>query len=69
VKAGKFSLVYPTTDFAALLFVLAAMWYAASSQNSPKQCSNLPAFVSARRGVSGLDSAYADKSYWRYPEG
>jgi len=34
VKAGKFSLVYPTAGFAALLFVLAAMWYAASSQNS-----------------------------------
>jgi uncharacterized protein (DUF58 family) len=34
VKAGKFSLVYPTAAFAALLFVLGAMWYAASSQNS-----------------------------------
>ena len=34
MKAGKFSLVYPTGAFAALLFVLAAMWYAASSQNS-----------------------------------
>jgi uncharacterized protein (DUF58 family) len=34
VKAGKFSLVYPTAGFAALLFVLGAMWYAASSQNS-----------------------------------
>jgi uncharacterized protein (DUF58 family) len=34
VKAGKFPLVYPTAGFAALLFVLAAMWYAASSQNS-----------------------------------
>jgi uncharacterized protein (DUF58 family) len=35
VKAGKFPLLYPTGNFAALLFVLAAMWYAASSQNSP----------------------------------
>jgi len=34
VKAGKFPLVYPTGGFAALLFVLAAMWYGASSQNS-----------------------------------
>jgi uncharacterized protein (DUF58 family) len=34
VKAGKFSLVYPTAGFAALLFVLGVMWYAASSQNS-----------------------------------
>jgi uncharacterized protein (DUF58 family) len=34
VKAGKFPLVYPTAGFAALLFILAAMWYAASSQNS-----------------------------------
>jgi uncharacterized protein (DUF58 family) len=34
VKAGKFSLAYPTAAFAALLFVLGAMWYAASSQNS-----------------------------------
>jgi len=34
VKAGKFPLAYPTAGFAALLFVLAAMWYAASSQNS-----------------------------------
>ena len=34
MKAGKFPLVYPTAGFAALLFVLAAMWYAASSQNS-----------------------------------
>jgi len=34
VKAGKFPRVYPTAGFAALLFVLAAMWYAASSQNS-----------------------------------
>jgi uncharacterized protein (DUF58 family) len=35
VKAGKFPLAYPTPSFAGLLFVLAAMWYAASSQNSP----------------------------------
>jgi uncharacterized protein (DUF58 family) len=34
VKAGKFPLAYPTAGFTALLFVLAAMWYAASSQNS-----------------------------------
>jgi uncharacterized protein (DUF58 family) len=34
LKAGKFSLAYPTAGFAALLFVLAAMWYGASSQNS-----------------------------------
>jgi uncharacterized protein (DUF58 family) len=34
VKARKFPLVYPTAGFAALLFVLAAMWYGASSQNS-----------------------------------
>jgi len=34
VKAGKFPLAYPTAGFAALLFVLVAMWYAASSQNS-----------------------------------
>src|SRR4029077_19725569 len=34
VKAGKFSPVYPTAIFGVLLFVLAAMWYAASSQNS-----------------------------------
>jgi len=33
VKERKF--VYPTISFAGLLFVLAAMWYAASSQNSP----------------------------------
>ena len=30
----KFPSVYPTISFAGLLFVLAAMWYAASSQNS-----------------------------------
>jgi uncharacterized protein (DUF58 family) len=35
VKARKFPLAYPTASFAGLLFVLAAMWYAASSQNSP----------------------------------
>ena len=34
MKARKFPLVYPTANFAGLLFVLAAMWYAASSQNS-----------------------------------
>jgi uncharacterized protein (DUF58 family) len=34
VKAGKFPLAYPTAGFAALLFVLGTMWYAASSQNS-----------------------------------
>jgi uncharacterized protein (DUF58 family) len=34
VKAGKFPLAYPTPGFGALLFVLGAMWYAASSQNS-----------------------------------
>ena len=34
MKAGKFPLPYPTAGFAALLFVLGAMWYAASSQNS-----------------------------------
>jgi uncharacterized protein (DUF58 family) len=34
VKAGKFLLAYPTAGFGALLFVLGAMWYAASSQNS-----------------------------------
>ena len=34
MKAGKFPLAYPTAGFAALLFVLAAIWYAASSQNS-----------------------------------
>ena len=35
MKAGKFPLLYPTVSFLALLFVLGAMWYAASSQNSP----------------------------------
>jgi uncharacterized protein (DUF58 family) len=34
VKEGKFPLVYPTAGCGALLFVLGAMWYAASSQNS-----------------------------------
>ena len=35
MKDGRFTFVYPTASFAGLLFVLAAMWYAASSQNSP----------------------------------
>jgi uncharacterized protein (DUF58 family) len=34
VKEKKFPSVYPTGSFGGLLFVLAAMWYAASSQNS-----------------------------------
>jgi uncharacterized protein (DUF58 family) len=34
VRAGKFPFVYPTASFAGLLFVLGAMWYAASSQNN-----------------------------------
>jgi uncharacterized protein (DUF58 family) len=34
VKQRKFPSVYPTASLGALLFVLAAMWYAASSQNS-----------------------------------
>jgi len=34
VKARKLPLIYPTTGFAGLLFVLGAMWYAASSQNN-----------------------------------
>jgi uncharacterized protein (DUF58 family) len=34
VKPGKFPLLYPTAAFGALLFVLATMWYGASSQNS-----------------------------------
>jgi uncharacterized protein (DUF58 family) len=34
VRAGRFPLAYPTAGFGALLFVLGAMWYAASSQNS-----------------------------------
>jgi uncharacterized protein (DUF58 family) len=35
VKARRLPLVYPTASFAGLLFVLGAMWYAASSQNNP----------------------------------
>ena len=35
MKARRLPLVYPTASFAGLLFVLGAMWYAASSQNSP----------------------------------
>jgi uncharacterized protein (DUF58 family) len=34
VKERKFPSVYPTASFGGLVFVLAAMWYAASSQNS-----------------------------------
>jgi uncharacterized protein (DUF58 family) len=34
VKEKRFPSAYPTVSFAGLLFVLAAMWYAASSQNS-----------------------------------
>ena len=34
MRAGKFPLAYPTAGFGALLFVLGAIWYAASSQNS-----------------------------------
>jgi uncharacterized protein (DUF58 family) len=34
VKARKSPLIYPTAGFAGLLFVLGAMWYAASSQNN-----------------------------------
>lgn len=34
MKARKLQLVYPTAGFAGLLFVLGAMWYAASSQNN-----------------------------------
>src|SRR4030095_6557515 len=34
MKERKFPSVYPNISFAGLLFVLAAMWYAASSQNS-----------------------------------
>jgi uncharacterized protein (DUF58 family) len=34
VKARKLPLFYPTAGFAGLLFVLGAMWYAASSQNN-----------------------------------
>ena len=35
MRERKFPFVYPTASFGGLLFVLAAMWYAASSQNSP----------------------------------
>jgi uncharacterized protein (DUF58 family) len=34
VKAKKLPLIYPTAGFSGLLFVLGAMWYAASSQNN-----------------------------------
>jgi uncharacterized protein (DUF58 family) len=34
VRERKFPFAYPTKSFGGLLFVLAAMWYAASSQNS-----------------------------------
>ena len=34
MKARKLPLVYPTAGFAGLVFVLGAMWYAASSQNN-----------------------------------
>jgi len=34
VKTRKLALIYPTAGFAGLLFVLGAMWYAASSQNN-----------------------------------
>lgn len=34
MKATRLPLLYPTAGFVGLLFVLAAMWYAASSQNS-----------------------------------
>ena len=34
MKERRPALVYPTISFGGLLFVLAAMWYAASSQNS-----------------------------------
>ena len=34
MKARKAPLIYPTAGFAGLLFVLGAMWYAASSQNN-----------------------------------
>ena len=34
MKERKFLSVYPTASFGGLLFVLVAMWYAASSQNS-----------------------------------
>jgi uncharacterized protein (DUF58 family) len=34
VKARNLPLIYPTAGFAGLLFVLGAIWYAASSQNN-----------------------------------
>ncbi|CAN5507547.1 hypothetical protein BH18VER1_BH18VER1_21420 [soil metagenome] len=34
MKPRSWTLVYPTTIFAGLLFVLAAMWYAGASQNN-----------------------------------
>ena len=34
MKTRKLALIYPTAGFAGLLFVLGAMWYAASSQNN-----------------------------------
>jgi uncharacterized protein (DUF58 family) len=34
MKARKLPLIYPTAGFAGLLFVLTAMWYAASTQNN-----------------------------------
>ena len=34
MKARKLPLIYPTAGFAGLVFVLGAMWYAASSQNN-----------------------------------
>ncbi|HZR05050.1 MAG TPA: DUF58 domain-containing protein [Candidatus Udaeobacter sp.] len=34
MKARKLTLIYPTAGFVGLLFVLSAMWYAASSQNN-----------------------------------
>ena len=34
MKARNLPLIYPTAGFAGLLFVLGAMWYAASSQNN-----------------------------------
>lgn len=34
MKARRLPLIYPTAGFAGLLFVLGAMWYAASSQNN-----------------------------------
>lgn len=34
MKARKLPLIYPTAGFAGLLFVLAAMWYSAASQNN-----------------------------------